>query len=120
MEPIKIKKAELAPLLINIASLNPETGEIEKGLLVEEITLGTKRILGKIRKALIVEYQEFENQIKEVKKECGEDKEKLQKELEELYKEEVEITVPRFKFEMIENVSSEQMYDFDLLEKIAE
>lgn len=120
MNPIKLQKGELSSLLLNITTFDAQTGQIVGGLLSENLTLGTKRALDKIRKALIIEYQELEAQIKEVKESCKDDKEKLHKELEELFKETVEISVPRFKFEKIEEVSSNKMYDFDLLEKISE
>jgi hypothetical protein len=116
---IKLKKSELEQALLQIASFNPETKEMSGGLLTENITLGTKRRLQKIHKALIPIFQEFIKDLDEVKKEAGEDKEKLNKEIEELINEEISIDAEQVSLSLIENISSEANYNFDVIEKLA-
>lgn len=116
---IEIKKSEIEPILLNIATLDSKTGKITSGLLSENLPLGTKRALQKIRTKLLDSYKELIKDIEEVQKECEEDKEKLNKELKELFSEMIKVEVDKFKIESIENVSSSNIYDFELLDKIS-
>jgi len=115
---IEIKKSELEPILLMIATINRDNGKIIAGLLTENIPLGTKRSLQKIRSKALDFYKEFLADIEDIKKECEEDKEKLEKELLILIEEKIKIDAEPFKLSSIENVSSSAIYDFELLEKI--
>ena len=115
---IEIKKSELEPLLLQISKYDPETKQLVAGLLKENITLGTKRILQQIHKRAFKVYQELPAQIKDIQTECGENKEKLDKELKELFDEVVKIDVEKVKFSFLENVSSTENYNFDIIDKI--
>jgi hypothetical protein len=116
---IKLKKSELEQALLQIASFNPETKEMSGGLLIEEITLGTKRGLQKIHKSAVSAYQELIEDIKTIDKECGEDKDKYQRELKELLEETVELQVEPIKWAFLENISTKANYNFDVIEKLA-
>lgn len=120
---IKLEKSKLEPTLLTISSYSaPKEGEVQKmvsGLLMETLTLGTKRRLQKIHKEAQKAYSQLIEDAKEVNKECGEDKERLKNELEELLKETVEIDAEPILMSFIENISTTNNYDFDIIEKIA-
>lgn len=116
---IKLKKQELEPVLLTISIYNKDTGELIGGLLKESITLGTKRKLQKIHKNTYEVYKEFLEDVKKVQEECKEDKEKLQKELKELIEESVEIDVDPAQLVLIESISTNANYNFEIIEKFA-
>lgn len=119
---IEIKKSELEPLLLTISTYSaPKEGEKQElvsGLLKENITFRTRRELRNIHKAALAEYQQLPKDIEELKKECGEDVEKLQKELTELFNETVKLNVDRISFSSIENITTSNNYNFDIIDKI--
>jgi hypothetical protein len=116
---MKIKKSELESILLTISTYNAETQQLVGGLLKEELTLGTKRKLQKIHKALLALYQELVVDIKEIRDVCGEDKSKYEKEAKILLEEEIEISVEPVLLSAIENISTSANYNFELIEKIA-
>jgi len=111
-----IKKSEIKALLINIASFSKD-GKSVGGLLHEKISLGFKRRLEKIRNELIEHHRQMEvdKSAIEACKDCDK-----AKETEELMAEEIQLTSQPISLEMLEGIVSQNMYDFDLLEKIAE
>jgi len=113
------KKSELEIVLITISAYNKDTKLLIGGLLNENLTLGTKRRLQKIHKNLYIHYLEFIEDFKKVQEECKEDKEKLEKEIQELLDEKVEIDVEPVKISLIEDVSTSDNYNFDIIEKFA-
>lgn len=116
---IQLKNSDLFPVLITILAVNSETGVAVSGLLTENITLGTRRKLQKIHKKALTAYQEFQTDEAAIIKEFGEDKEKMEKELKELYDESVKIDVEPIFLSSLENVSTKNNYSFDIIEKIA-
>lgn len=118
MEPITIKKSDIIPLLGLIAVYSKDDGKIIYGLLGEKITLGTKRVLQKIQKALQKEYEQLvadRNEIVENKELSDEEK---KKEIEELLEETVKIDTDRVDLSKIESIETNNNYDFEILEKI--
>lgn len=113
------KKFELERALLQIATFNPETKEMVSGLLSENITLGTKRKLQKIHKKLEVAYLELIEDIKKVQEVCSEDKEKLNKEIQELLNEDVSLEFEPIQYSQIENVSTSHIYNFEIIDKFA-
>ena len=120
---LEFKKSELEAILLTISSYSlPKEGEQQKmisGLLKEPITLGTKRKLQKIHKLTQESYKDFIEQFKEAQKECGEDKEKLEKEIKLLFDEVVKIDAEPIQISQIENISTTDNYNFDIIEKFA-
>lgn len=116
---IKLEKSDLFPVLITILAVDSKTGVAISGLLTENITLGTRRKLQKIHKKALAAYQELQVDEAAAEKECGEDKEKLEKELKELHKELVTIDVEPVFMSSLENVSTKNNYNFDIIEKLA-
>jgi hypothetical protein len=116
---MKLLKLELEPTLLLISSYDNTTKKLISGLLSEELTLGTKRKIQKIHKAVLLAYNELLEDAKEVKKTCEEDEEKYLTEVKILLSEEVEINAEPFLISTIENISTSANYNFDLIEKIA-
>lgn len=116
---IELKKSELEPILLTIMSINPETGAPVAGLLTETLTLGTKRKLQKIHQKVLDLYKELLTDVEEIKKECGEDKERINKEINELLNEVVKVDVEYIILSSLDNVSTKHNYSFDIIEKIA-
>lgn len=104
------------PILLQILSYDRETDKESGGLLTEEITLGTKRRLQKIRSELLKQNGEIQKAVEEIEK--IEDSELKSKELEELKDETFTINAEPVSLEMIENIKSKVNYDMILLEKI--
>lgn len=121
MEKVVIKKSEIIPLLMQIGVYSQETGALIGGLLSEKLTLGTKRLLQRIQKALQLEYEQFEkerNEVFNLEKE-GKTKEEVQKELLDLLNEDVTLEIERLDIKKIEEIETNANYEFSLLEKIA-
>lgn len=116
---IQLTKSDLQPVLLTIVAIDPETGKMVAGLLTENITLGTRRNLQKIHKKALEVYKELIEDDKAIRKECGEDKEKLDKELKELLSEIVKLDVEPIKLSSLDNVSTSVNYNFEIIEKIA-
>lgn len=120
---LEFKKSELEAVLLTISAYSPpKEGEHQKmisGLLKEPITLGTKRKLQKIHKLTQEFYKEFIEQFKEAQKECGENKEKLEEELKLLLEEIVKVDAEPIQLSQIENISTTENYNFDIIEKFA-
>jgi len=104
------------PLLLEILSFNPETNKETGGLLTEELTLGTKRRLQKIRAELLKQNEEIRKAIEEIEK--IEDSELKLKEIKDLEDETFTINAEPVSLEMIENIKSKTNYNMILLEKI--
>jgi len=126
---ITLKKIELEHALLTISSYDPKTKELLSGLLKENLTLGTKRKIQKIHKALYTAFTEFSEDVKEIQKACETgknekdepvyDSEKLNKEYKELAEEEVKFEVEQFQISQIENIPSTANYSFEIIEKLA-
>lgn len=113
------KKSELEPLLLIISSFDTETKKPVSGLLFEEITLGTRRKLQRIHKLIAEEYTKVVGECVDIKKTCGDNKEKLDKEFAELMNEEVKLDIDPISMNLIENISTKHNYNFDLIDKIS-
>jgi len=120
---LEFEKSELDQVLYTIATYSaPKEGEVQKmisGLLQENISLGLKRRLQKIQTKTQVLYKEYTEDIKELIKECGEDKERLEKEFDILRKEKVKVDEEPVKMSLIEDISSPHSYNFTIIEKFA-
>ncbi len=90
------------------------------GLLSEELPLSAKRRLTKIHKSVYSLYKELAEDGQALRKDCGEDKEKFEKEFELLLNEEVEVDAEKVSLSMIEAISTKNTYNFDIIEKFAE
>lgn len=104
------------PILLEILSFDQQTGKESGGLLTEEITLGTKRRLQKIRAELLKQNEEIRKSIDEIEK--IEDSELKSKEIKDLEDETFTINAEPVSLEMIENIKSKTNYNMILLEKI--
>jgi len=120
---LEFKKSELEAVLLTIAAYSPpKEGEQQRmvsGLLKENITLGTKRRLQKIHKLTQESYKELIEDVKEAQKECGEDKERLEKELKLLLEEVVKVDAEPIQLSQIEGISTTENYNFEIIEKFA-
>lgn len=120
---IELKKTDLEGILLTISVFSqPKEGEQQRmigGLLTEEVTLGTKRNLQKIHKVAMEAYKEYVEDIKKLVEECKEDKEKLEIEFKVLQEENVKLEVEPIKLSFLENVSTKNNYNFDLIDKFA-
>lgn len=127
---IILKKSELEQALLTISTYDNATKKLISGLLSENLTLGTKRKIQKIHKALYTEFTQFVEDFKEIQKSCekeeknekGEptyDLEKLDKEIKVLQEEEVKLDVEQFQLSQIEDISTTTNYNFEIIEKLA-
>jgi hypothetical protein len=116
---LELEKSQLQEVLLTISAYNSETKELVGGLLSEDLTLGAKRKLQKIHKSVLSLYTEFTEDVKTLQKECGDDKEKLQKEFNELLKETIKLEIEPVSLAQIDNLYSKNRYNFDIIEKIA-
>lgn len=130
---LEFKKSELEQVLLSICAYSPpKIGEVQKminGLLIEDLTLGTKRKLQKIHKLTQELYKEFIEDFKKLQEVCktGEtenkepiyNEEKLKKELQELLDEVVKVDAEPIQLSFIENVSTTNNYNFEIIEKFA-
>ena len=114
----EFKKSELELALLTISAYNPKTLELVSGLLKENITLGAKRRLQKTHKRINEVYKEFIEDVKTIKEECGDDKEKFKIEISELLNETVQIEIDPVDISLIENITTSDNYNFDIIEKI--
>lgn len=138
---IELQNKDLEPLALQLQSFGMKNGNLVPifGLLHEDITLGMKRRLQKIRKAVVEHLKSLESDQKEIREkfpvklpakgkelskkavsENAENKKKQDAEMEILLNEMVKIDLDKVSLEMVENIKTEVNYDFDLLEKIAE
>lgn len=116
---IELKKSELEQTLLTLSTYDNTTKELISGLLKENITLGTKRGLQKIHKEAVKAYNELIEDIKTTQTECGEDTDRLQKELLYLFDESIKLDASPIQFSFIENISTTTNYNFDIINKIA-
>ena len=105
------KYLEAIALTIQAFQIKDEQAFPVSGLLHEEISLGLKRKLQKIRTEVLAKLEELEKD----KKEVGENVE----EMKVLMEEEVEINQEYASLEMIENINTKFNYDFEVIEKFA-
>lgn len=116
---IVIKKKQIEVLMINLLGFHPDNGMPNTGLLLERLSLGTKRRLTRIHEKLAVELERLKHDDKEVKATYEGDGEKIMLELDILYNETVSIDVEPALMSEIEKIETEKMYDFPLIELIA-
>lgn len=116
---ITLKNKELQAVLLNLSSFDKESGKMASGLLMEEMSLGAKRKIQKIHKAIYPKYQEYMKDVAELQTTLKDDKEKLQAEFEILLEEDVKIDAEPFEIKYLDDISTKNIYDFDLLEKIS-
>lgn len=126
---LTFKNSELEQVLLHISTYNKETGKLIGGLLSENLTLGTKRKLQKIHKPTHKLFEEFIEDFKKVQEGCktgenekGEpiyDQEKLKIEVQLLLDEEVKVDAEPIQLSQIEGISTENNYNFDIIEKFA-
>lgn len=126
---LTFKNSELEQVLFSISSYDKDSGKLVGGLLNEALTLGTKRKLQKIHKPTHKLFEEFVEDFKKIQEACktGEneknepiyDQEKLKKEVQILLDEEVKVDAEPIQLFQIENISTEQNYNFDIIEKFA-
>lgn len=111
---MKVKNSELKALLLMIASQKEENGKIiPLGLVNESISLGVKRRLQKIFKEAHKFYLEFEEDVKAVP-------EGSEEEMNKLFDEEITLAQEPVSLTMLEAIQTENNYDWDLIEKIAQ
>lgn len=113
-------KKQIEPLLMNLLVFNADTGVAIGGLLMEKLPLGVKRKLNKLREELVSHHEQLKQDAEEVKATYEGDGVKIQKELEILFNETVEIKGERALMSEIEKIETEKMYDFVLLEFITQ
>lgn len=116
---ITLKKFELQEALLTISAFDPETKKMVSGLLMEDLSLGTKRKLQKIHKKLHEAYTEFVNDVKEIQEKLKDDAVNMEKELKILIEEDVNIDSEFASLANIESISSEKNYNFEIIEKFA-
>lgn len=109
---IEIRKDKAEAVLLTISGVIPKTGEMV-GLLAEDITLGTKRRLQKIHKAIYPELLQYKQH------DLPEATEKGQGEVDILNAEVIKIDVEPVSMAMIEAIKTANNYDFELIELIA-
>lgn len=105
---MKIKKGYIKAIVLTL--LHYKNGK-ELGLLTENIPLSLKRRLQKIRVDLFKALEELEKDFKEV--------EGKEDEIKTLMDEEITLNHDFVSLEMIENITSETNYDFEIIELIA-
>lgn len=115
---INLENSDLEKVLLTISTYNKDS-KLVGGLLSEELTFGTKRKLQKIHKATYEKYTEFVADKEKLAKEFKDKPEELEKEFQELLKEKVKLDVEPILLSALENVSTKNMYDFEIIEKIA-
>lgn len=113
---MKIKKKSIVAILTVIALFN-DKNQIIEGLLSEDISLGLKRRLQKIRNELLKHYEQLQEDLKDI--DAIEDSEQKKKEMDELSAEEVEISQEPVSLAMIEAIQTKANYDWEVIEMIA-
>lgn len=106
---MKIKKGHINAVLLTIITY--KEGSEHSGLLLENLPLSLKRRLNKIRTELLEQAKEIEKDFEEVK-----DK---PEEIKILLDEEIELRQEPVSLEMIEAISSQTNYNFEIIELIA-
>lgn len=106
---MKIKKGHINAILLTL--LTYQEGKEYSGLLLENIPLSLKRRLSKIRIDLLKHSEEIQKDFDEVK-----DK---KEEIEILMNEEIELNHDFVSLEMIEGITSEVNYNFEVIELFA-
>jgi len=121
---IELKKYELEPVLLQITTFkqNVENGPYApiSGLMLENLPLKEKRKLQKIQKKVLESYQELLKDAASIKEELKDNKEELEKETKTLLEETVKIDLEKASLVVIDEIKSSVIYNFDLIEKIAE
>ena len=113
---MKLQNKDIVPILGTLILYKSESDPTPVGgLLTEEVSLGLKRKLQKIRDAILKKYEELQKDAKEL--EGAEDKEK---ELTELLEEEFELAVEPASMAMIEAIQTKANYDMAVIEKFAQ
>ena len=121
---IEIKKSDLTNLLLTIASYDKE-GKMVGGLLMEKVSLGLKRKLQKIHTEAAAYYPQYEKDLEEAERK-DEEFENLNpegiknKEVDEFLGETIKLISEKASLALIDGITSGNVYDDKLIEKIAE
>lgn len=110
---MKIKKKFIRPILGQLLTYKDD--KPFSGLLTENICLGTKRKIQKIRRELLSHHEVLEEEIKDIQG----DPEVIDRELAILSEEEVILTSEPFELARLDDVTSATNYDFEMLEMIS-
>lgn len=116
---MKIKKLYINDILLQIHTFNAESQKPVSGLLEENIGMGLRRKLQKIRKELLTASAELQEQINELKDRFKDDHEQLNKEWLVLCEEEVTLNAEYAMISEIDKIESKTNYNSDLIEMIA-
>jgi hypothetical protein len=131
---IELKKSDLQGVLVTIDGRRVSDG-VSVGLLSLPLTLGTKRVLSKIVKQASVAYEEFRADVKALQdmrdgidkaNEQGQALSADQKafdfslQMAELTNETVKLSADKVNMSFLENVSTDLVFDWDLIEKFSQ
>lgn len=116
---MKIKKRYINDILLQIHTFEIETGKPISGLLTENIGMGLRRKLQKIRKELLAANQEVIEQVNELKERFKDDEPKLLEEFTTLSEEEVTLNADYAMLSEIDKIESATNYNSELIEMIA-
>lgn len=125
---IELKKKQIESVLILIDGAMTRTVKVDGkevtetipvGLTSQRVSLGVKRRLHKIFKAVMAEKEQYEKDKKEIlDSEISEEEKK--KEMDILQNEVVKLDVEKVKMELIDSIETDINYDFSALELICE
>jgi hypothetical protein len=115
---IEGKNSDLKSILLTLAGYNKE-GKMVQGLLTEKVKLSLKRRLQKIHTEAGKAWTEFQKDVKEITDSKEPDEVKT-KEMNDLLNEPFKLNVEKASMEMIEEIVTENFYDTETLEQIAE
>lgn len=116
---MKIKKKFIKPILLMLLSFDAKTQQPVTGILIEEMGLGLKRKVQKIRNELLKHSEELEADGNEISEKLKDKPDEIQKEFEELLNEEITLTSEPALISEIEKIQTKCNYDFELIEMIA-
>lgn len=114
---MKFLNSDIIPILSTLLVYDPEAKKEVGGLLTENLSLGLKRRLQKIRTDTLKHYEQLVKDEKEVREKAT--PESLDDELKKLFNEEVEIHQDYASLALIEMIETKANYNFDAIEKFA-
>lgn len=114
---MKFFNSDIVPILSTLLVYDPEAKKEVGGLLTENLSLGLKRRLQKIRSDTLKHYEQLVKDEKEVREKAT--PETLDEELKNLFAEEVEINQEYASLAIIEAIESKANYNFEAIEKFA-